>query len=333
MKLNNIGEFGFIGRFESRFNQMIQKQDKGIGDDCAILSINETEAHVVSTDLLIEDIHFLTDHISPEELGYKSLAVNLSDIAAMGARPLYSFLSIGIPKNTDVAYLDRFMNGYYELSAKYNCPLMGGDTTQSADRLVINVGVIGIGTKADLKLRSAAREGDIICVSGNLGDSAGGLKCLLSKTNETPYALHLINKHHKPEPRINEGLWLGKQSAVHAMMDISDGISSDLKHILKASQKAAQIDLDKIPTSEELKRAATENQWDINALATGGGEDYELLFTLKEEAFPGIQKAYLLEFGKTVQPIGRIVEGKNEISWFQEGKPLKTSNSGYDHFA
>ena len=251
----------------------------------------------------------------------------------MGAKPLYSFLSIGIPKNTDVAYLDRFMDGYYELSAKYNCPLMGGDTTQSADRLVINVGVIGIGYKADLKLRSAAREGDIICASGNLGDSACGLKCLLSKTNKTPYTLHLIKKHHKPEPRINEGLCLGKQSAVHAMMDISDDISSDLKHILKASQKAAQIDLDKIPISEELKRAATENHWDINALTTGGGEDYELLFTIQADEFEAIQKAYFQEFEKYIFPIGRIVGGKNKIHWLQDGNPLKTSNSGYDHFA
>jgi thiamine-monophosphate kinase len=333
MKLTDIGEFGFIGRFESRFNEMIHKQDKGIGDDCAILSINETEAHVVSTDLLIEDIHFLKDRISPEELGYKSLAVNLSDIAAMGAKPLYSFLSIGIPKNTDVAYLDRFMDGYYELSGKYNCPLMGGDTTKSADRLVINVGVIGIGPKADLKLRSDARDGDIIGVSGNLGDSGGGLKVLLDNLHITSNHLSLIKKHHKPEPRIEEGLWLGKHSAVHAMMDISDGISSDLEHILKASKKMAQIDLDKIPASEELKRAAKENQWDINALTTGGGEDYELLFTVKADEFEAIQKAFSRKFGKSIIPIGRICTGETGIQWFQEGNKLKAGSSGFDHFA
>ena len=332
-QIKDIGEFAFINRFESKFDQMIKDSDMGIGDDCAVVSINETQNHVITTDLLIEDIHFLKTEISPFELGYKSLAVNLSDIAAMGAKPLYSFLSIGIPTNTDIDYLDRFMEGYHKLSQKYNVPLMGGDTTKSPDKIVINVAVIGISEKENTHLRSMACSGDLVCVTDNLGDSAAGLNILLNKIEQTSVHKKLIKQHHLPEPNILEGMWLAKHKQVHAMMDISDGISSDLKHILKASQKSADIHLDKLPISNELNSIAKKENWNAQEIAASGGEDYKLLFTVDAEGFDKLNADFEKEFNKPLYLIGEINEGRSEISWFKNKQKLAISKMGFDHFS
>jgi thiamine-monophosphate kinase len=332
MKLKDIGEFGFIERFAHDYDNLISANDTGIGDDCAIIEISKTENHVITTDLLIEDIHFLKDKISPEHLGYKSLAVNLSDIAAMGAKPLHSFLSIGIPKNTEVDYLDKFMKGYKELSEKYHTPLMGGDTTRSADRLVINVVVVGTIKKSKMHLRSMAETGDLICVTGELGDSGGGLKVLLDKLDSNEVNERLIRKHNLPEPRINEGLWLSEYNEVHAMIDISDGIASDLSHVLKASQKSASVELTKIPISSSLKKASEKNGWNTYEIATGGGEDYELLLTIKKDAFNKINKGFASQFEKPLYPIGEIHEGDDNINWLVDGKEIDNKLDGFNHF-
>lgn len=333
MKLNEIGEFGFIKSFENKFDAFIKGSDKGIGDDCAIITKNNDEVFVATTDLLIEDIHFLKSEISAKELGYKSLAVNLSDIAAMGAKPLYSFLSIGIPADTDVDFLDGFMEGYYELSNKYQIPLMGGDTTKSSDKLVINVLAMGECEKSNVKMRSMAKDGDVVCVSGNLGDSGAGLKVLLENLERTEINKFLVNRHHLPEPRIKEGDWLSKQVSVHAMMDISDGISSDLKHILNKSGKQAEINLEKLPLSNELKTASEINNWDAFSVATSGGEDYELLFTMSASDFDGISKDFEKEFSKPIYCIGRIFEGEEKINFMLNGELVDSNSMGFDHFA
>ena len=332
MKLKDIGEFGFIEGFAHKFDHLISGDDMGIGDDCAILSVSEAENHVITTDLLIEDVHFLKNKISPQELGYKSLAVNLSDIAAMGAQPLYSFLSIGIPKETDIEYLNGFMEGYHQLSSKYNTPLMGGDTTKSMDKLVVNVAVVGRVEKPKTKMRSMAQNGDVICVSGFLGDSAGGLKILLDRLELNEQNMQLVRRHHLPEPMIKEAVWLANHNEVHAMMDISDGISSDLKHILKASGQSASIDIEQLPVSPLLNEVGKKHGWNSYGLASSGGEDYELLFTVKESRFEKINDGFKAKFGKPLYPIGYITEGKPEIRWSKNGKPVDSEGSGFDHF-
>ncbi|MBE9469150.1 MAG: thiamine-phosphate kinase [Bacteroidetes bacterium] len=333
MDLKDIGEFGFIKRFANKFDSFIKEEELGIGDDCAVMPINETDNFVVTTDLLNEDIHFIKDKISPEELGHKSLAVNLSDIAAMGAEPKFSFLSIGIPSHVSVEYLDAFMTGFYALSEKYKVPLMGGDTTKSADKLTINVAVIGQCKKTEMHLRSMAKEGDLICVTGFLGDSAAGLNVILNDLELSPENKYLVQKHHVPEPRINEGMWLAKQKSVHAMMDISDGISSDLMHILDASAKSAHVHTEKLPISNSLRNAAIKNNWDPVELASAGGEDYELLFTVDAKNFDSLQKEYKTHFSEEIFIIGEIKQGQAEISWFNNGKNIIINKNGFNHFA
>ncbi|HUX55388.1 MAG TPA: thiamine-phosphate kinase [Bacteroidales bacterium] len=332
MKLSEIGEFGFIDRLSGKFKHLLLPEYLGIGDDCAIMPFNDEEDYVVTTDLLIEDIHFLKDRITPFQLGHKSLAVNLSDIAAMGAKPVGSFLSIGIPSETEVEYLDSFMKGYHELSQKYQVPLLGGDTTKSKKYLTINVGIVGKCRRGKARLRSMAQNDDIVCVTGFLGDSAGGLEVLLHNLPETKDNLKLIQSHHLPEPHINEGLWLAKQSEIHAMIDVSDGISSDLLHILKASGKSAVVDLDKIPVSDKLKRVTLAEGWDLYKLVTSGGEDYVLLCTLKAGSFEPINTGFKATFDRDLIQIGKIIEGEPRINWTKNGEPHILNQHGFDHF-
>ena len=332
MKLKEIGEFGFIERFKPLFNDLIQDNQIGIGDDCAIIPANETEDWVVTTDLLVEDVHFLREAITPRQLGYKALAVNLSDIAAMGGKPTGSFLSIAIPSSIDVEYLDEFMAGYHELSAKYGVPLLGGDTTKSLKHLTINVCAMGKCAKGKARRRSMAQTGDLICITGQLGDSAAGLKLLLKKSPKIAGYDYLLAKHHHPEPQIAEGMFLADISEVHAMMDISDGIASDLKHILKASRKAATIDVNKLPVSDILKNVAHTLDWNAEELAASGGEDYELLFTMAPEHVETIQKQFAEHFRKPLYVIGQIADGESIISWLKGDKEIELGQSGFNHF-
>ena len=330
--LKDIGEFGFIARFASQFDGFIKKGELGIGDDCAVIPINEEESYVVCTDLLTEGIHFLKDKITPQELGHKVLAVNLSDIAAMGAEPKYSFLSIGIPENSSVSYMDAFIEGFYALSEKYGIPLMGGDTTKTVDKLMINVMVIGQCKNSELRLRSMAQEGDLICVTGSLGDSAGGLQVLLNELDQSSDTDFLIKKHHLPNPRIEEGCFLSKQASVGAMIDISDGIPSDLLHILKASNKAAKVDIDALPISNQLQKVAQKYQWNAIDLATSGGEDYELLFTVRADDIERLKKEYLANFSEEITIIGAVKSGEPNIAWYKDGEKIKLNKSGFNHF-
>lgn len=288
----------------------------GIGDDCAILPQQTNMQTLVSTDMLIEGQHFLLDKISPYQLGWKSAAVNISDIAAMGGRATASFLSISLPKSLDSIFLGQFIRGYLELSDRFNCTLLGGDTTSSPSLICINVTVLGTCEQGKALKRSGAKPGDIICVTGTLGDSAAGLKQILEQKDykNTDF---LIKRHLQPIPRVEYGLELATNEGVHSMMDISDGIASDLRHILKASGVGAQIDCSKLPLSEQLRQSCELYGWDALELALEGGEDYELLFTAYEYA--------QISVPHTV--IGRITEGSG-IAW----QGAERDYMGFRHF-
>jgi thiamine-monophosphate kinase len=332
MKLSEIGEFGFIERFKPLFTSLVKCSQVGIGDDCAVISSNDAEDWLVTTDLLMEDIHFIRNAITPDQLGYKSLAVNLSDIAAMGGTPVGSFLSIAIPPAVDVEYLDSFMKGYHELSAKYNTPLLGGDTTRSIKHIAINVCVLGKSLKGMARRRNMAKPGDAVCVTGNLGDSAGGLHILLNNIPDSDSGRFLLQRHLKPEPKLNEGSFLSGNPDVHAMIDISDGIASDLKHILTSSGVAAQINIDWLPLSEQLKNIGGQQGWNTIEMALGGGEDYELLFTVSQGILADIQKEFLVKFNTPVIHIGNIIEGTPKIHWLKDAIEVEMPIEGFNHF-
>ncbi len=314
------GEFGLIEHISTLFGDIPTNNIEAIGDDCAVILSTGGKALVITTDLLTEKIHFLREALSPEELGRKSLAVNLSDVAAMGASPVGSLLSLALPADCQGEWAERFMAGYHELSVRYGVPLIGGDTTSSKNSITINVVALGTASRTRIKRRNAARPGDIIAVTGPLGESAAGLRDVLAGRFDTPLA-HI---HHNPIPCVQEGEWLGRRNEVHAMIDLSDGLASDLPHIMELSGVGATVDLDRIPTPCSIKDAVT------------GGEDYKLLFTVKPDRWPILEKAYRKRFGTAPVAIGEITchERTNtpHIVWIKEGKPSPHDWHGFSHF-
>ena len=299
MQLSELGEFGLVREISRGFSA--PEGGQGIGDDCAVIPQHSGTDTLVSSDMLVEGSHFLLDDVSPYRLGWKSAAVNLSDIAAMGGKPVATFLSFALPRGLSAEWVREFMRGYREVSLRFDCPLLGGDTTSSPDRMSICVTVLGECPHGASRLRSYAREGDLVCVSGCLGDSAAGLRVIMKGLERDSVAEALVEKHYLPMPRVAEGLALASEHGVHAMMDISDGIGSDLRHILEASGVGAEIDVASLPLSDNLRQLCSRQGWDPVELAICGGEDYELLFTVASDAEPALSVPHFV--------IGRITSG------------------------
>lgn len=318
--MSRRGEFGFIDFIRSHFPD--HDGTIGIGDDCAVMPSGEGEL-LFSTDLLMEGVHFLRNESSPEDVGWKAAAVNMSDIAAMGGTPVATFLSIALPKDAQGEWAERFIKGYTDISRQYDVPLLGGDTTSSLRDIAVNVGVLGRCPSGRRLMRNGAKVGETIYVTGPLGDSAGGLQAILKGIERTDDVTRLICRHKRPIPRIEAGRILMESGKAGAMMDISDGIGSDLRHIMKASGVGAVIDLERLPLSPELVSVCKEQGWDIYEMATSGGEDFELMFT----APAGLEN----ELDIAVYPIGKIVPG-NELSWRFSNEPLDRDFDGYKHF-
>ncbi|MCH5330503.1 MAG: thiamine-phosphate kinase [Alistipes sp.] len=310
-------EFGFVESIKKMFGEIPQRGFEGIGDDCAVLPVGDGTALVFTTDLLVEGVHFLRSAASAAEIGSKALAVNLSDVAAMGAVPVATMLSLALTDDTAGAWAEEFMCGYRARSSRWSVPLVGGDTSKSLSGVMVNVVAIGRARIECLKRRSAARNGDAILVCGALGASAEGLKDILNGDFETENACI----HKNPTPQIEEGIWLGGRREVHAMMDLSDGLASDLEHILKASHVGARIDTECIPCVSDLKTAVC------------GGEDYKLLFTMRHSAVNRLRSEFAEEFGYAPAVIGTITKSQsNRPEWFADGKPIEADWQGFTHF-
>lgn len=301
----------------------------GIGDDCAVIPYTKETSLLVTTDALVEGVHFLKEEISPEDLGYKTLAVNVSDIAAMGGEPKYAFLSIALPKPVDPLWVQSFIKGIKEACSQWDIQLLGGDTVGSKRDIFINLSLIGAASSKTIKYRSGAKEGDIICVTNTLGDSGGGLKLILDKLDRSE---SLIKAHFRPHVDPKIGIWLAEQKGVHAMMDISDGLNCDLKRMIKSSNKGAYIDLDKLPLSKSLTEICLKEGFDPIELGLTGGEDYCLLLSVSPVDFKEIKASFQKVFGMSLFNIGEIQNSPEEIIYRMSGKLVETNFSNFNHF-
>jgi thiamine-monophosphate kinase len=327
MKLSRLGEFGLIDRIR-RTAPTGRGVRIGIGDDAAWVA-NPTGSSLVTADLLIESVHFDLRWTSLFELGYKSLAVNLSDIAAMGGVPAFAILSLGIPVNFDSKQIDDLYRGVNALARKCAVAIVGGDTN-IAKSLIISVCVIGDPPARPIR-RNGARVGDDIFVTGTLGDSALGLK-LLKRNLPRPgqrFFAQLLQRHHQPTPRIIAGALLARHRLATAMIDVSDGLLQDLGHVCRASRTGAVIWDEFLPLSPAYRALAGK---DGTRYALSGGEDYELLFCARPQNRTRIEK---LEerAGVGVTRIGTCVAIKKGISVIDSsGKALPIRFKGHDHF-
>ncbi len=334
MNLSDIGEFGLIRRFSPPFIRDLPSSLKGIGDDCAVIPQDDSRSLMITTDMLVEEIHFLRDHMSPEDLGYKSLAVNLSDIAAMGGTPGSAFLSIAIPPDLQVEWLDSFFMGVHELAADSNVYLMGGDTTRSPGPFVINIAVIGTAHPSAILYRANAKPGDVVCVTDVLGASAGGLLMLLENREiDDDDSRSVFRQHVRPRPHLQEGQWLATQTGPTAMIDVSDGIDSDLHRIMEAADVGARVEVDRIPVDPHLKPLSDRYGWSAEEIAATGGEDYCLLVTIHPDHYDRVAKAFQAQFGRPLVSIGTITEDAQQILKYErEGMPISFAKHRFNHF-
>jgi thiamine-monophosphate kinase len=329
MTLADLGEFGLIHRFAPLFH-FNQPGVEGIGNDCAVIPYRDSLSFLVTTDLLVENTHFIKTQINPSDLGYKSLAVNLSDIAAMGGKPQYAFLSLGMPIETPIEWVDAFFAGLRQLATQTGVLLLGGDTIRSS-QVIINFLLIGVIETSLIKRRSQAVPGDIICCTGYLGDSGAGLKILLNKLPIDRTAQALIQAHVHPRPHLEEGAWLAAQPGVHAMMDLSDGLASDIQRIMEESHCGAHLKVERLPLSSELRHACQSLGWSAEKMALTAGEDYCLLVTIDPHYFLSINEAYQRRFQCSLFQLGTILPGSS-LQLTHHQKPFILNGEGFDHF-
>jgi len=326
MKLSRLGEFGLIDRIRRKVSAG-RGVRLGIGDDAAWVD-HPRGSSLITADLLIEGIHFDLRWTSLADLGYKSLAVNLSDIAAMGGVPAYAMLSLGIPANFDSKQLDDLYRGINGLAKKHGVTIVGGDTNL-ADSLLISVCVIGHPPSKPI-CRSGAHVGDDIYVTGTLGDAALGLELLRRKRPRQSRAVaRLLTRHHRPTPRLAAAALLAQRSLPTAMIDISDGLIQDLGHICEASHIGAIIHQDKLPLSSAYRALAGKIGM---RCALSGGEDYELLFCAAQLRRKRIEKLKL-PAGIAISRIGVCMPVDNGVHVVDaSGKMIVVKAAGHDHF-
>lgn len=318
-----LGEFEIIERY---FRKELKRSDviEGIGDDAAVLKPSSQMELVVTVDTLIEGVHFPAD-TDPEAIGYKCLAVNLSDLAAMGAEPAWFTLSLTLPE-PDEDWLSRFCRGMFELVEHYGIALVGGDTTHGA--LSVTVTAMGFVPRSRAMRRDGARPGDAVYVTGCLGDAGLGLAALNNrKVLHGRHRDYCLSRLHRPQPRVEAGLIFRDYAS--AAIDISDGLMSDIAHVLTASGVGASIQLSTIPLSKAFREAfADQPEW---PMALAFGDDYELLITVPEHKTPSLEtRTCDLDCGIT--RIGRIETSTGLRLFAEDGMQYVPEEVGYQHF-
>lgn len=323
MKLSSLGEFGVIERIQRRI-QTNPQVVRGIGDDCAQTRLPAGHELVTSMDLLLDGVHFRRDWASMTTIGRKSVAVNVSDIAAMGGQPHFLYLGLGLPPEISVEQVDAFIDGFLHEAETYGATLVGGDTCRSQQGLTVAVTVEGSVPAGEALGRDGAQPGDDLYVSGSLGDSALALS-LLQQNQSVPEKL--AQRHFTPQARPALAVALQQTGLVRSMIDLSDGLYADLSHLLAASAVGARFDLERVPLSEAFCRAGGTLEQ-----ALTGGEDYELLFSAK----PGQQDriaAVAAAQGVAVTAIGQLNAAAGSLEATDaQGRLWQPNTSGFNHF-
>jgi len=289
----------------------------GIGDDCAVLSVPPGHELLVTTDFTIEKVHFRRDWHRPELVGRRCLTRGLSDIAAMGGEPRAAFLSLAVPSDVPQKWVDRFLKGLLDLAEEFKVPLAGGDTAQSAGGILADIVVVGSVPQGEAVLRSGAKAGERVYVTGELGGSAAALARL---EESKPLGAEYV-RHFRPLARVAVGQWLRQRGVASAMIDVSDGLSTDLEHICQESHVGAEIEAEAIPRAQVglgKKRVALE-------LALHGGDDYELLFTSAAAIPSEVEGVRVTRIGRTTQSAGMRLIGA-------DGKARRLAAAGWEHF-
>lgn len=331
--LGEIGEFGFIERIKATFSTFSPLVLQGIGDDCAVFKGREGWHTLVTCDAQVEDVHFKAGLFPPFLLGRRILAVNVSDIAAMGGLPRFALLSFALRSDLEERWLSEVLQGIREEAERFEVEIVGGNLSRIASSLVFDVTLIGeVENKYPLLLRKNARVGDLILVTGYPGEAACGLQIILEGGQEEIVRFErLCRRCFAPSPRLEEGRIIAESNYPCALIDVSDGLLQDFSHLLDASQVGAVVHLEDVPLSTEVQEFAREKGIDPLLPVLSGGEDFELLFTAPPQLAEELQKEIQRRTGTPVWVIGEIVEEKG-LRLYREGKEVSINRRGWNHF-
>lgn len=337
-----LREFALIRTLERRFSRRAPGLVQGIGDDAAVIATSSSTWWHLTTDLLAEGIHFDMKSATPESVGYRAAMANLSDIAAMGAVPRYLLISLAIPKTWTRSHIHKLYTGLMKACSLYGVALVGGDTSASKAGLFLSITLVGATNKRQALFRHGAKAGDLIYVSGTLGDSLAGLTLSMGHTGSGPsskrksefsraHRAFLLRRHFHPTARVAEGRWLNEKRFASAAIDLSDGLSGDLCRLCEESRVGAEVELDQIPISPACRGYARAMGVSPIRLALTGGEDYELLFTtppLNREKMERQARSC----GYRITRIGTIRAQRFGIQMTADGRTQPLPATSYEHF-
>jgi thiamine-monophosphate kinase len=331
VQLKDIGEFGLIRSLARLCRKQHPLVLRGIGDDAAVVRPAGRQCLLLTTDILREGIHFRRASTSPYLLGKKCISVNLSDIAAMGGMPRYYLVALSAPGKTPLPFVRQLYRGMHYQAQRFNAVLLGGDTTASPEGIIITITLIGTADRSRVVYRRGAREGDHIYVTGTVGDAALGLRMLAAGGGASPRH-GLVRRHLDPEPRVAAGRRLAGGNTASSMIDISDGLVADLRHILEESRVGARISLAALPLSAGYRKYCARSADDFYAPALCGGEDYELLFTAHPSRQGRVAKI-ARELALPITRIGEITPRSRRIEILDpRGMRVTLRGEGYTHF-
>jgi len=335
MRVSELGEFPLIDRLAEIVGVARPDVVVGIGDDVAVLAVTEDELLLATVDSQVEDVHFLRDRITPRQLGRRALAINLSDIASMGGEARYALVSLALPPDTEVAWIEEVYRGLREEADRFGVIVVGGNMARSPSGAFLDVCVLGRVRREHLLLRSGAQPGDRVLVTGQLGDSAAGLALLLKPELDVIAADRelLLARHFTPTPRLREAAVIARTRQATAMIDVSDGLSSDVGHICERSGVGVRLWAARLPISTATRRVAElvgKPPW---RLALEGGEDFELCFTAPPEAVEELSTRVCRETGTPVTVVGEILPA-DEGQWLvlEDGREVPLEAGGWEHF-
>jgi len=324
-----INELSALRLIEEQFENASECVEVGIGDDAAAVNIKQGRRLLATTDCQVEDVHFKRSHISPSALARKAVAVSVSDIGAMGGIPKFILASLGFPKGEDESLIDELIKGFRASEEEFGVRLIGGNLS-SSDKLFLDVTVLGEVEPENIVRRRGAAPGDLIFVSGTLGDSALGMS-VLGKGDESEAGAYLINRHITPAPRLRLGRLVAEKKLATSMIDVSDGLLLDLERVTVHQGTGAEIEIGKIPVSRQYKDLVTAYSEDRHEYALSGGEDYELLFTTS----PGNKReieSVSETLGLQITEIGRVTKESELRVLDERGEEISLKRRGFVHF-
>jgi len=336
MRIDQLGEFGLIDRIQRALPTPGRDVLVGIGDDVAVLRTDGERVWLATCDVQVEGVHFLRDAITPLNLGRKALAINLSDIAAVGGVPRFALISLGLPKDLPVEFVDELYQGLSAEAENFEVDIVGGNISSSRLGIFIDITLLGDAPPKNILLRSGAHPGDQILVTGTLGDAAAGVALLLDPhlpTNDD-YAALARSRRDRPKPRVREGQIIAATHTATAMIDISDGLAGDLGHICERSKTGVRLFADRLPVDKANRALAMRAHGDEWYFALHGGEDYELVFTAPAARAYALASQITRQTGTPVTNIGEIqpsFQGQQLV--LPDGRVVPLQPTGWDHFS